>query len=118
MDMQLSSGKGEVIKKEKRRFTDRIFEAFLFKPKTNEADAAEAEEIKQLLESISRTKQEWTRANINFEYADSQEAVDYYTYTIKANEVMYEYLIKKAKEKGIRVDPAEAIEITSNKNMG
>ena len=115
--MQLSPGRSEVIKKEKKGTFERLFNLHIFKSKTREAELEQSEETRQLLESISDTKREWERANINFEYADCQEAVDYYTYMIKANEVMYEYLLKKAKEKGLKVEMIESIDCSPNKNM-
>lgn len=64
----------------------------------NGQDAAE------LLESIQTAKNDWASANANFEYANDSQMVDYYTYNIKACEVRYEYLLRQAKEKGLRVD--------------
>ena len=61
-------------------------------------------EVFELLESIKSARREWTNANENFEYVNEKEMVDYYTYKIKACEVRYEYLIRKAKEKRIRVE--------------
>ena len=56
-----------------------------------------------ILEEIKNARNEWINANMDFEYADDQEMVDYCIYKIKASEIRYEYFIRKAKEKGIRV---------------
>ena len=58
-------------------------------------------EYREIIDSINNIKKEWKSAVNNFEFADSSELVDYYTYKIKACEIMYECLIKKAKEMGI-----------------
>lgn len=108
--MQVNTKKSEEIVKPKSNFFDKLLNLAMFKFKAEEVQQdQQEEEIKQLLESIDKTKREWTRASMNFEYAESREAVDYYTYTIKANEVMYEHLIRQAKEKGIRIERQELI---------
>jgi len=57
-----------------------------------------------LVSSLKNARKEWIDANMSFEYVDVQEMVDYYTYKIKACQVRYEYFLKVAKEKGIRVE--------------
>jgi len=57
----------------------------------------------ELLEGIKSARNEWIDANMNFDYVDDQEIVDYYTYKILASQVRYEYFLKKAKEKGVKV---------------
>lgn len=37
----------------------------------------------------------------NYEFADEPALVDYYTYNLKAAQMRYEYLLKKAKENGM-----------------
>lgn len=61
-------------------------------------------EYNELIESIRNAKMEWENASWNFEYADGEDLIDYYTYKIKACEIRYEYFLKKAKEKGINVN--------------
>jgi hypothetical protein len=63
-----------------------------------------AKEKKELLEAIKCARKEWMCAYSNFEYADDGEMVDYYTYKIKACQLRYNYLIRQAKEKGVKVD--------------
>jgi hypothetical protein len=62
------------------------------------------DEDSELLENIWNAKNEWMCANMNFEHARGPEMVDYYTYKIKACQVRYEYFLKKAKDKGLRLD--------------
>lgn len=66
-----------------------------------------AREADDLVEAIKQARREWACAYSNFEYADDNEMVDYYTYKIKACQVRYNYLIRQAKEKGIKVELLE-----------
>ncbi len=104
--MNLSPGRNERVKNERTALGEWLSRAFSVSRKAKTAALKDMEETAQLLESISSIKKEWSSAVNNFEYADSQEMVDYYTYKIKAYEVMYEFLLKKAKAKGVRVDLA------------
>jgi len=113
--MNLSPNKNQGLR-EKDSFFMRLFKLPFTKGKTSVVSANETEEAKQLVESIYNARKEWISANTNFEHADSEEIIDYYTYKIKAYEVMYEYLIKKAKEQGVTVDLLETIELPYNKN--
>lgn len=64
----------------------------------------EEEEKKDILRNILHTKAELTNANKNFEFANTDELVDYYVYKIKSMQVRLDALIKLAKEKGIEVE--------------
>ena len=66
-------------------------------------DKTEEEKTKDLIKSILVTKELLLQAHNNFEYAE-KELIDYYTYNIKANQAKLDYLIKKAKEKGVIID--------------
>ena len=55
----------------------------------------EARQIKSELERANRSLE---AAINNFNFAEAQEMIDYYTYMIKANEILYNYLNKKYKE--------------------
>ncbi len=60
---------------------------------------AEKEELLQeLTENIHDAYIEWQNAMANFETAEGKEMVDYYSYKIKASQIRYEYLLRKAKE--------------------
>jgi hypothetical protein len=41
---------------------------------------------------------EWQSALTNFENAEGKDMVDYYAYRIKASQIRYDYLLRKAKE--------------------
>lgn len=56
-----------------------------------------------LLQCIHEAYTEWVSANTNFEQAVDPDMIDYFIYKIKACEVRYQYLLKEAKEKGIKV---------------
>ncbi|HOQ75564.1 MAG TPA: DUF2508 family protein [Thermoclostridium sp.] len=51
----------------------------------------------ELYETIHEAWLEWQNALLNFEDADCKEMVDYYAYRIKASQIRYEYLLRKAK---------------------
>jgi hypothetical protein len=71
---------------------------------SNELAKHEANDTKNLIESITNAKKEWIRANNDFDYAVDEDMIDYHTYKIKAYQARYEYLIRIAKEKGIRLE--------------
>ena len=71
---------------------------------SNELAKNESNDAKNLIESITNAKKEWIRANNDFDYAVDEDMIDYHTYIIKAYQARYEYLIKIAKEKGIRFE--------------
>jgi len=60
-----------------------------------------ATEKTMLLEEIKKVKCDLADAYDNFNYADDPLMVDYYTYQIKAFEIRFQYLLKKAKAFGI-----------------
>lgn len=63
------------------------------------AKLAEKEDLMQeLTDNIQDAYTEWKNAMANFETAEGKEMVDYYAYKIKASEIRYDYLLRKAKE--------------------
>jgi len=75
---------------------------FQFKEACTEAEIRDPESDRAvLLKSIAQAKQEWLSAASNFEQADDSDLIDYYIYKMKACQVRYNYLLKKAKELGI-----------------
>ncbi len=54
----------------------------------------------ELIKSIIKTKNDLNNLNKNYEFAED-ELIDYYLYQIKANQSKLNYLLKKAKKKGI-----------------
>lgn len=62
------------------------------------SQANKEEYYRQLTESIQDAHMEWQSALSNFDSAEGQEMVDYYAYRIKASQIRYDFLLKKAKE--------------------
>ena len=54
-----------------------------------------------LIKHLKCAQNEFETAIQNYEFAIDPELVDYYTYNIKATQTRYEYLLKKAKERGL-----------------
>ncbi|NLC68990.1 MAG: YaaL family protein [Clostridiaceae bacterium] len=61
------------------------------------------EEDDMLIENIRSARNEWLNANSNLQHVCENEIIDYYTYLLKAAQVKYEYFLKKAKEKGVKL---------------
>ena len=78
----------------------------------------EIEREEELIKNIIKTKRELETARKNFEYAKSNDLVDYYIYQIKANQAKIDYLIKLAKAKGIFVNLVNEIEIRLDNRAG
>lgn len=57
---------------------------------------------KELLRAIHYAKIDWQNTLTNFETANETDLIDYYTYKMKACEVRFEYLLRQAKELGIK----------------
>ena len=74
----------------------------------------EEEKRQELIVSIIKTKRKLDECNKNFEFA-KDELIDYYLYTIKANQAKLDYLIKKAKVNGISLERINEIDIRKNK---
>lgn len=56
------------------------------------------EYLNHLKESVREAYMEWQNALANFENAEGKDMVDYYAYRIKASQIRYDYLLRKAKE--------------------
>lgn len=63
-----------------------------------------------LVQSIIKTNNELQNARKNYEFAEG-ELIDYYLYQIKANQSKLNYLIKKSKVNGIKIDRIKQIEL-------
>lgn len=77
-------------------------------------DKSDEEKDLELIINVIKTKQELNAAHKNFEYAE-EGLIDYYSYQIKANQTKLDYLLKKARKKGIAVDMVNEIYIRNNK---
>ncbi|MCX7749099.1 MAG: YaaL family protein [Clostridia bacterium] len=104
--MNLGAQKSQNYKVQKMNFIMRVLRFFNVKEMKPVIQYNENETL-DLLNEIRIAKNEWISSNVNFEYAEEMEMIDYYTYKIKACQTRYEYLIRKAKEKGIKVDLIE-----------
>jgi len=58
-------------------------------------------DTEDLINHLKNAQNEFETAVSNYEFADDPELVDYYTYKIKATQTRYQYLLKKAKERGL-----------------
>ena len=70
----------------------------------------------ELIISIIKAKKELDIALKNFEYAQ-EDLIDFYTYQIKATRAKLDYLIKKAKTKGLALDTINQIQIKYKKSI-
>ena len=77
-------------------------------------DRSDEEKELELIVSVLKTKQDLNLAHKNFEYAE-EGLIDYYAYQIKANQTKLDYLMKKARKKGIALDMVNEIYIKNNK---
>lgn len=77
-------------------------------------EKSEEEKELELMLSIIKVKKELEEASKNFEFAEG-DLIDYYTYQIKANRAKFDYLLKKAKAKGMAIDMIDQIDISFNK---
>ncbi len=67
-------------------------------------EMTEEEEKKEILRNIINTRAQLTSANRNFEFANTNDLIDYYIYKIKAIQSRLDSLIKLAKLRGIEVE--------------
>lgn len=77
-------------------------------------DKSDDEKELELIISVLKTKQELNDAHRNFEFAE-EGLIDYYSYQIKANQTKLDYLMKKARKKGIALDMMNEIYIRNHK---
>lgn len=77
------------------------------------SDKTEEEKKIELIMSVLKTKRELDLAIKNFETAESG-LVDYYTYQIKASKSKLDYLVNKAREKGISLNMIQELYFRKN----
>lgn len=87
-----------------------------YRKETKIIEKTEEEKKIELMVSIIKARKELEVASRNFEYAQ-EDLIDYYTYQIKATRAKFDYLVKKAKEKGIALDMIQQIDIRYNQAM-
>ncbi len=59
------------------------------------------DDTKELISNLKNAQSDFEIAVSNYEFAEEPDLVDYYTYKIKATQTRYQYLLKKAKERGL-----------------
>ena len=59
------------------------------------------DDTQDLINHLKNAQSDFETAVSNYEFAEDPELVDYYTYKIKATQTRYQYLLKKAKERGL-----------------
>lgn len=59
------------------------------------------DEKNEMADILKKAQVDLDIAMNNYEFADEPALVDYYTYNLKAAQMRYEYLLKKAKENGM-----------------
>ena len=74
------------------------------------AEKTEEEKSKELMDTIIQTKKVINDANKNYEMAEGK-LIDYFLYTMKAEQARLDYLISRAKKMGITVEPGEQLNI-------
>jgi hypothetical protein len=73
-------------------------------------DKNKKEMNRMLVQSIINTNSNIQAAQKNYEFAEG-EMIDYYLYTIKANQSKLNYLIKKSKKYGIELSRIEKLQL-------
>lgn len=76
----------------------------------NIKDKSMKEMNRMLVQSIINTNSNIEAAQKNYEFAEG-EMIDYYLYTIKANQSKLNYLIKKSKKYGIELSRIENLQL-------
>lgn len=76
------------------------------------------EDMGELLDNLKKARNEWVMATTNYEFAHEDELIDYYAYLIKASQIKYDYLLKKVKEKGFKVEFDEPYSLKIGKSQG
>ena len=77
-------------------------------------EKTEFEKEIELIRNIIKTREELKSYDKNFEFAEDG-LIDYYSYQIKAIQTKLDYLMKKARKKGITLDMINEIYIKKNK---
>jgi len=98
---------GEMVYRHKEIKGQGLFKK-LYRWGAEEELSESASDRKNLLENIQQARQEWLNAVENFDQAENEDLVEYYIYRMKACQVRYNYLLKMAKETGIKQDIYEA----------
>lgn len=74
------------------------------------AEKSEEDKSKELMDTIRQTKKVINDANKNYEMAEGK-LIDYFLYTMKAEQARLDYLISRAKKMGMTVELGEQLNI-------
>ena len=89
-------------------------EEFVKEHRIKELTAKDKDE--DIIKNVIKAKSELECAINNFEYAEN-DLIDYFSYQIKENQAKLDYLLKKAKRRGILLSMIEEIEMKTKKAM-
>ncbi len=84
-----------------------------YQKELNIKDKTEEDKKVELIMSLLKAKRELNVANKNFETAE-EGLVDYYTYQIKASKSKVDFLMEKARSKGLSLNMIEEIYFKKN----
>ena len=73
-------------------------------------EKSEEDKSKELIDTIRQTKKVINDANKNYEMAEGK-LIDYFLYTMKAEQARLDYLISRAKKMGMTVELGEQLNI-------
>lgn len=89
----------EVIQEKNKK---NIFKILVGKDKIEDED-------KEILTGLKEVKQNLDMVYMKFEYATDTALIDCYIYELKSLQMKYEYLMQRAKEKGLQAQGFERI---------
>lgn len=84
-----------------------------YQKETNIKDKTDEDKKIELIMSLIKAKKEFNLATKNFETAE-EGLVDYYVYQIKASKSKVDFLVNKAKDKGLSLNMIEEIYFKKN----
>ena len=84
-----------------------------YQKETNIKDKTDEDKKVELIMSLIKAKKELNLATKNFETAE-EGLVDYYVYQIKASKSKVDFLVNKAKDKGLSLNMIEEIYFIKN----
>ncbi len=87
-------------------------EEFVKEHRIKELTAKDKDE--DIIKNVIKAKAELECAINNFEYAEN-DLIDYFSYQKKANQAKLDYLLKKAKRRGILLSMIEEIKMKTKK---
>mgnify|MGYP003584238677 FL=1 len=85
-----------------------------YQKETNIKDKTDEDKKVELIMSLIKAKKELNLATKNFETAE-EGLVDYYVYQIKASKSKVDFLVNKAKDKGLSLNMIEEFYLKKNK---